>query len=152
MLTNLEWLNKGEAFPPASEVDRLRTYSENKLIFEGEHHEVYREQLKRIERVVGNFGEVINFGVIFNFQKLMTLKIADMLWGDPPDIQSEDQDAIEWINYWSNLDNIGYECAIDVSRYGTGLFYIRPENGHGVIDLCHLVSFRTLTSYCHAIT
>lgn len=43
MLTDLSFLNKGKAFPPDSEKNRLLTYSEHRKLFENEHAEVYKE-------------------------------------------------------------------------------------------------------------
>ena len=48
ILTNLSFLEKGKPFPPAAEFDRLERYKNNRLLFEDEHAEVYKEQFKRI--------------------------------------------------------------------------------------------------------
>lgn len=55
MLTSLEFLTPGSRWPPEGEMERLRRYRDNRLLFEDEHAAVYREQLRRIERVIGNF-------------------------------------------------------------------------------------------------
>lgn len=140
MLTNLNWLNPGAEWPPPSEKLRMDMYDNNRKLFENNHAEVYREDLKRIERVIGNFNDVISYPVILNFQKLMSLKIADLLIGDPPQItagepNSKEQESVLKIKQNSNLDNIVYETAIDVSRYGDGLLYIRERDGQGIIDI-----------------
>lgn len=140
MLTNLDWLNPGSEWPPPSEKLRMEMYDNNRKLFENDHADVYREDFRRIERVIGNFNEVVSYPVIVNFQKLMSLKIADLLLGDPPQILAGDPDTIEQdtvknIKLNSNLDNIAYETAIDVSRYGDGLFYIREKDGKGIIDI-----------------
>jgi hypothetical protein len=54
VLTDLKWLNRGEMFPPKCERERLEMYANNKALFEGEHADVYEEDLKRIERVMGS--------------------------------------------------------------------------------------------------
>ena len=140
MLTSLSFLEPGAEWPPPSEKLRMEMYDNNRKLFENDHAEVYREDFKRIERVIGNFNEVVSYPVIINFQKLMSLKIADLLLGDPPQIAAGDPDTIEQetiknIKINSNLDNIAYETAIDVSRYGDGLFYIREKDGKGIIDI-----------------
>lgn len=136
MLVNLDFLKSGERFPPSSETDRLTMYSNNRALFESQHSEVYAEDLKRIERVIGNFGDVVSYPVVLNFQKLITLKIADLLLGEQPEIQAKDtkkQVAIDNIIKNSDLYNIAYQVAIDVSRFGDGLFYIRQKDGKGKI-------------------
>lgn len=141
MLTDLSFLAPGARFPPESEHERLDMYSTNRALFEGCHAEVYEQQLKRIDRVIGNFSEVVNFAVVLNFQKLMSLKIADLLLGEPPKITvgdpgSPEQAAADWIFERSDLYNTAYTVAIDVSRYGDGLIYVRKsDQGYGVIDI-----------------
>ena len=140
MLTNLSFLDIGERFPPKSEKDRLRMYQKNRELFESNHAEVYEEDLKRIERVIGNFEDVVSYPVVLNFQKLMSLKIADLLLGEPPiikagDEDSKEQETIKLIQEKSMLQNTSYQVAIDTSRYGDGLFFIRQGVDGGVIDL-----------------
>ena len=138
MLTNLNWLSEGERFPPLPEKRRLDMYRNNKELFESEHAEIYREDLKRIERVINNFQDVISYPVVLNFQKLMSLKVADLLFGEPPSISAKDvrkQLAIDTIMDNSKLLDQAYQAAIDASRYGDGLFYVHKKGDHGVIDL-----------------
>lgn len=140
MLTNLYFLNAGERFPPSSERDRLDMYKRNKLLFEGEHATVYDDALKRIQRVIGNFQDVISYPIVANFQKLISLKTADLLIGEPPQIKagesgSPEQVAVETIIKNSDLLNIMSQNIIDISRYADGLFLIRQGEGHGLIDL-----------------
>lgn len=138
MLTDLSFLEKGKEFPPKSEGKRLDMYANNKKLFNGEHVEVYKECLKRIERVVGNFDDVVSYPVVLNFQKLITLKIGDLLLGEEPEISAEDDDkneAIKKIIENSDLIGIATQVCYDVSRYGDGLFYIREEEDKAIIDL-----------------
>lgn len=140
MLTDLNFLSPGQVFPPSCEAERLQMYSDNRALFEGKHSEVYATTLKRIERVIGNFGDVISFPVVVNFQRLMALKIADLLVGEPPQITAgepgtPEQTCIETIEKTSDIYNTLYETAIDVSRYGDGLLYIRNVGGIGKIEL-----------------
>ena len=135
MLTDLTFLDEGRKWPPVEESARLRRYEENKKLFEGYHHDVYESALKRIERVIGNFNEIVSFTTVLNFQKLMSLKIADLLFGEPPIIQSDDQESVDWIKERSDLVNTSFMTAIDVSRYGDGVLYVREEDGNGIIDI-----------------
>ena len=137
MLTDLSFLERGQKWPPPSESARLKTYEENRRLFEGEHSEVYREQMRRIERVVGNFSSVVSFPVIFNYQRLMSLKIADLIFGESPSITVADtsaagsakQQTINKILLDTELLNLAYTAAIDVSRYGDGLLIPSLRDG-----------------------
>lgn len=140
MLTDLTFLDPGQKFPPPCESERLTTYAENRKLFEGDHAEIYAKQLQRIDRVIGNFGDVVNFAVVMNFQKIMSLKIADLLIGEAPKISAGDPDSaeqvsVDWIIERSDLINTAYMAGIDVSRYGDGIFYVRKEANQGIIDI-----------------
>jgi hypothetical protein len=140
MLTNLDFLKPGEKWPPESEIERLTLYQENKAIFEGRHMEIYREQFKRIERVIGNFDNVISYGAILPYEKKMTLKCADLLFGEPPTISageegSPEQISIDTIIENSDLNNTAYMGIIDASMTGSGIFQIYQEENGGRIDI-----------------
>ena len=141
MLTNLDFLKIGSVWPPPGEKIRLDKYRKNKMIFEGEHEKVYQESFKRITRVIGNFEDVVSYSVICNFQKLISLKIADFMLGEPPKItagedDSKEQISLDTIAENSDLINTCYSAAIDISRYGDGIFNIyKDEEGKGIIDI-----------------
>lgn len=142
MLTDLNWLQVGQPFPPKDECTqkRLQRYGKNKKLFEGEHADIYENQFKRIERVIGNFGEVISYPVIANYQKLMSLKVADLLFGEFPIISAGKEDTVEQLTLQAILEgtdfnNTAYESAIDVSRYGDGILYVYMDEGKGMIDV-----------------
>lgn len=142
MLTSLEFLSPGQLWPPPSERERLMQYAINKRIFEGDHGNVYQSQFKRIQRIIGNFNDVISYCVIANFQKLISLKTADLLLGETPKVAageegSEEQITIDNIKENSDLINTAYQTTIDVSRYGDGLFYVYKDidTGAGRIDV-----------------
>ena len=82
MLTDLTWLKPGEIIPPASERDRIERYMQNTQIFKNDMlaiKDLYNGYTNRISRVVGNFDEYISFPVIVNYQRLMSLKMADFV-------------------------------------------------------------------------
>lgn len=141
MLTSLEFLKVGQPWPPPGEEKRLEKYMRHKRIFEGEHEEVYKESFKRITRVIGNFENVVSYHVIANFQKLISLKIADFLLGEPPKItcgddDSKEQTCLDNISENSDLINTCYASAIDLSRYGDSILNVyKDEEGKGVIDI-----------------
>ena len=64
MLTDLDWLDTGKPFPPECAKNRLLRYREHRELFEDKHENVYREQFRRIERVIGNFSEIISYATI----------------------------------------------------------------------------------------
>ena len=141
MLTSLDFLKVGQKFPPASEEHRLNRYFANKRIFEGEHELVYKDNFNRIARYINNFSEVVSYSVITNFQKLISLKIADFMLGEEPTIScgddnSKHQIAIDTIKENNDLINTCYSMAIDLSRYGDAVFNIyKDEEGIGRIDI-----------------
>lgn len=137
MLTSLEFLTPGSRWPPEGEMERLRRYRDNRLLFEDEHAAVYREQLRRIERVIGNFSSVVSYATVLSYQKLISLKIADLVFGEPPRITTAregKQAVIDRILAETNLLGAAYMCAIDVSRYGDGLLLLGNRSGIPVVD------------------
>lgn len=137
MLISLEFLKRGSQWPPESEQGRLKTYRDNRLVFEDEHAKVYDEQFRRIERVVGNLSHAVSFATILSYQKLMTLKIADLIFGEPPKITAgseTQQEVIDRVLTETNLLDAAYMCAIDVSRYGDGLMLLGNPAGVPVIS------------------
>lgn len=142
MITNLDFLRIGQHWPPATEINRLEKYYTNKRIFEGEHELVYKENFKRIARHIGNFEDIVSYSVICNFQKLISLKIADFMLGEEPTISCSDdnskqQIAIDKIKENNDLINTCYSLAIDLSRYGDAVFNIYKDldEGKGIIDI-----------------
>ena len=138
MLSNLDWLKEGQIFPPKEEKDRLDRYWQNKLVYEGDHAKVYAEQLRRIEKVVGNVSEIISYPIVLNFQRKVSLKTADFLFQEPPRITANDtgkQKVIEDIITRSDLMGIGFQGAIDCSRYGTAVYKVDVDDGLGRVSL-----------------
>jgi len=131
MLNNLEWLKTGAEFPPINERARLNRYAENKRIFDNRHMEAYNEQWRRIEKVTGSTAEVISYPVVLNYQKKISLKTADFLFQEPPEFS----DNVKNIAEKSELTSIGYQGAIDVSRYGTAVYKVDIEDGCGRINI-----------------
>lgn len=140
MLTDLSFLDEGQNWPPESELGRLDMYDKNTRLFNSEHADVYQEAFRRIQRVIGNWQEVVSYPVIVNFQKKISLKTADFLWTEPPKIvcgasDSSEQQAINQIIENCDLVNTGYENTVDISRFGDGILQIYKDGDHGVIDV-----------------
>lgn len=140
MLYSLDWLKKGKQFPPASEKERIIRYKENAALFDGDHFsntvfrhrdgicsegiQIYSECARRISRVIGNFENVISFPVLFNYQRLMSVKMADLVCGEFPSITGASKeenkklkDAVDRSGLHSKL----YSAVIDISRYGDAI-------------------------------
>lgn len=146
MLTNLDFLKTGQPWPPTSEARRLETYKDNRLLFEGKGAEVYKAQFKRITRVIGNFSDVVSYAVLFNYHKLLSVKIADLVFGEPPGITIADklvdgkkqsdarQQVIDDMLIDTGLLQAAYSTALDVSRYGDGIMLMALDNGQPTIS------------------
>lgn len=142
MLTNLNFIQKGEQWPPKSEKDRIERYRANRKLFNGEHTEVFKEQLKRIERVFGNFNDVIGYSVMFNYHRLISCKTADLLLGEFPEINTKnttendttDEKLTELLDKL-NMRNQLYMLALDISSYGEGIAAAgKTEDGKAQIN------------------
>lgn len=126
MITSISAFNIGQTFPINSEKERIEGYYTYKELYEGEHTSVYEEAFKRIQRIVGSYHQVVSYATIINYQKLISLKTADLLLGEPPKIKVEDTVQQAYIDglIENGLLTTAYEIAIDTSRFGTGLFYL----------------------------
>jgi hypothetical protein len=134
MLHDLTFLDVGQQFPPASEVERLKRYSENEKLFETDHadchKEIYEQCFRRITRVVGNFENYVCFPVILNYQRLLSLKTADLICGEYPRITCQDQadtDEITTLRAETNFDENLFPTVIDLSRFGDAIWRIYKD-------------------------
>lgn len=146
MLYNLKWLDAGMPFPPVCEADRIQRYQQNAAIFDGDHfadpgfrtHDgtvtpgvnVYLECAKRISSVVGNFEDVISFPVLLNYQRLMSLKMADLVCGEYPTISGAtpgENEAIRNVRDESDFDAKCYSTVIDMSRFGDAIWRLYKD-------------------------
>lgn len=144
MLTDLTFLEQGQPWPPVSERKRLDTYKANRLLFEAEHALVFEENFKRLERAAGEAGVSMptSYELVVNHFRLISVTTAGMLFNKAPGIiVGKEQDAkvmelVQAIDDRSDLQDVLFSCALDASRYGDGLLYVRrDEAGLGVIDL-----------------
>lgn len=129
MLTNLRFLEPGQQWPPPTEAERLERYQQNKLLFEGKHEQVYQHWIKLLRD-----DQQAVLEMVLNWHKRLTLLFADLLLGEPPGITAGDQGSDEQktadrIIEDNGFINTAYEVAIDVSRYGTGIFKVRYDGG-----------------------
>ena len=133
MLTSLNFLSPGQPWPPPAEVERLNKYAQNRLLFEGKHEQVFKDWIRLLRDE-----QKATLEIVLNWHKRITLLFADLLLGEPPKITagergSEGQAAVERLIDENDLFNVCYEVALDVSRYGTGLFKVRYD-GRAIIE------------------
>ena len=142
MLTDLSFLNVGKEFPPPCEIERLRRYQDNQKLYTNKIAEVekFYEDLLRVERVTGNFLDVISFFVGLNYYRLITKKICDLLFGEKPDIATVD-------TYKSSLDKVKNNNDLivtfrngtkDLVKFGDAIYHNRisqMEDGSKVVKI-----------------
>ncbi len=133
MLTSLDFLSTGKPWPPPSEMERLTRYNQNRLLFEGKHEQVFKDWIRLLRE-----DQQATLEMVLNWHKRITLLFADLLLGEPPKIiagerGSEGQVSVERLIDENDLFNVCYEVALDVSRYGTGLFKVRYD-GRAIIE------------------
>lgn len=141
MLYNFDWLQPGQSFPPVREMPRVMRYCQNAQLFDGDHfadpafrthdlHQVdsincYIQCAKRISQVIGNFEEVVSFPTLLNYQRLMSLKMADLVCGEHPNISgasAEENETIRNVRDTSDFDAKVYSTVVDISRYGDAVW------------------------------
>lgn len=148
MLYNFNWLQTNKPFPPRAEKARIERYAQNAALFDGEHFftsdyryregqpcqhiGVYDKSVRRISRVIGNFEEVVSFPVLINYQRLMTMKMADLVCGEHPTITGstpEENQEIKDAREYTQMDLKLYSSVIDISRYGDAVIRVyRDDN------------------------
>lgn len=127
MLTSLSFLAPGNPWPPPTEAERLNLYANNRLLFEGKHEKVYKDWVRLLRE-----DQQATLELILNWPKRLTTLFSDLLLGEPPRIKAGDQDSqeqqtVDRIINDNGLYNIAYEVAIDISRYGDGIFKVRYD-------------------------
>lgn len=149
MLYNMEWLQPGKQFPPSNEKERIVRYHQNARLFDGDHFDdpefrsrvpagisaevhvsLYEKCAQRISRVIGNWDEIISFPTLLNYQRLMTLKVADLVCGEHPSISGvtpKENAAIRDVRDTSDFDAKLYATVIDISRYGDAIWRVYKD-------------------------
>jgi len=131
MLTNLNFLLPGMPWPP-QDMDspaRLESYEKNKLLFEGKHNQVFTD-LNRLLRE-DNSG-VLSFSL--NWHKRLTSTFANMLWGEQPYFESENEEYLQSLVEATDFLNTGYEVTLDTLRYSPGILKIGFDGSRATIE------------------
>lgn len=119
MLYGLEWLNPETEFPPKCECDRLTRYRWYASLFDICPFEEFANYGSRL---IANFDEYLRLPLLLGYQRLSTIKLADMVMGAPPSITVNNEDAltdlISDIRDATDFDSKLYTALIDYSRYG----------------------------------
>ena len=126
VLTNLDFLNEGQPWPPTSQVPRLKRYKTNKSKFDNKLN-INRDAYDYILHVVDDRFRVVSYRMLVNFYRKVTFKTADLLFVERPNYvtEEENQDVLTEIVDLSNLGSIGYVGAEDVSIYGDSIYTIK---------------------------
>ena len=139
LLYDLDWLKEGEQFPPASQIERINKYKRNKKLFETKQMKVYADALGRIQFLVGDNRRTIINPVVLNYNKLLSIKTADLCCGEEPKITAEGQDRQETVD--DIIENVEmnktlYETVIDISRYGDAIWRLyKNDDSKGDITI-----------------
>jgi len=127
MLTNLNWLDNGGTYPPASEKKRIERYKLHEQLFLSEHLNVLKEHFHEIARKTRKKNYDVD--TIINYQQLLSKKTADFVCGEPPTLETEqDTDKLDKLLERQRFDTRLYEAFIDVSRYGNAILKIVGKN------------------------
>lgn len=129
MLTSLNQLAPGQPWPPSEEDRaRLKRYEQNRLLFEGDHARVFESWIKLLRK-----DQQATLEIVLNWYKRLSTLWADLLLGEPPKFSSgeygsDEQKQLSVLIERNNFINTLYEIAIDLSRYGSGIFKIRLDD------------------------
>ena len=168
MLYDLDFLKPGAVFPPRSELLRLETYRQNKLLFEHRLQEVFTAYYERIRGIVNKFAEVDwtmfsadIYSLDFDYFELLSVKTSDLVAGEPPTVtvkpqvaESKEQDGEEQqeassveenlksILEGTALDEKLVPLLIDISRYGDAVVraYTEAKKGGGTVGNFTIIS------------
>ena len=134
MLYNFDFIREGVSFPPVEEYERIKLYDQNRLLWKGEHKQIFKERYNQLF----DRDEMTTWQFDFNWYRRISVAFATLLFGEPPTITVGNPESKEQLFLNSILENdfldVCYDVAIDISRYGTGIFKPIIENGILRID------------------
>ena len=136
MLNDLSFLEVGQDWIPQNEKGRIALYELNNALYKNDHFAILEPLLQTIYPEQEINEEVKR--VFVNLYRSVSKLWADLLFSENPTISKTTSDETE--NYLNNLIKdvdlweVAKKVAIDVSRYGNGLFKVRTVNGKSVIE------------------
>jgi len=117
-----------EIWPPEDKAtkERLERYSRFRLLFKGDHHEVF----ERVQRWMEEQQDRTITYIVCNFAGLISKVAADMLFGEIPDFVageegSAEQEALNEIVNNNHLQTTNYEMALAASWRGEAIYKLR---------------------------
>jgi len=126
MLTDLNWMTRGNAFPPKQEEKRLKRYKRYKQMFNSEYDKVYGAEYANR----ANYLKLkdVNVDTVINYPQLLAKKTADFVCGEPVEVDCGDMtDTIKYAMDKMSFDSVLYEAMIDVSRYGNAIVKVLQD-------------------------
>jgi hypothetical protein len=111
--------------------DRLKLYEMNSKLFKGQHNRVWKDVLRQLRADKSS-----DLRVILNFHKLLSRLWSDLVCGEIPGVNCDDQAQLDAINRIIQ-DNLLWlttqDGIIDFSKNGTNVLKIRFD-GYGIIE------------------
>lgn len=130
---SLDFLEPSKTWPPQGDAVRMLKYRWEQEQFELVPEEFAQRILPRGLMDLTDDWAFVHWNKILSYPRLNTLKINDMVIGQPPVIQAEDKDiltaSIRDLRIASGFDIALQQALIDYSRFGAGLIRLfKDEN------------------------
>ncbi|MEW6661955.1 MAG: phage portal protein [Bacillota bacterium] len=133
-----------DSWPPDDEISRARleNYYHSRLLFKGQHHEVF----ERIQRWLNREQDKSLVYVVCNFAGLLSKVSADMLFGEIPrfvagEEGTKEQESLDQIIINNGMQVLNYEMALSASWRGEAIYKVRfgrfadwGEKDHAIIE------------------
>ena len=141
-MKNLDFLKAGQMFPPLEEAKRVGACIDYDLMYDGNTYAVeekhFRQTLNNLNKLACLLGWTSSYvAVEYNYFQLCSIKTADFVCGEIPDIVSNasdgkekkrQQEIIDTIRKETKFDIKHYDAWVDVSRYGESYLRIYAKN------------------------
>lgn len=135
MLNDLSFLSAGREWTPEEEKDRLCLYDLNKELYSNNHMAVL-DVLLKVLYPDAETNETVK-RVFVNLYRAVSKTWGDLLFSENPSITQADETTTEYLTeliksnrFWKTSRKV----AIDVSRYGNGLYKVRLKDGKAIIE------------------
>jgi len=121
----IQFLQLGQPWPPADQVDRLKRYSDNHWLFRGEHAKVFKDWIRLLRD-----DKRATLEIAVNFPGLISRLFADLLFGEQPkfragDEGSDEQQALDDLIMANSLHQANYAAGLAASYRGDAVYKVR---------------------------